>query len=307
MEQALEWFLRLKDHHDESDRQAFELWQNEDPQHAQAYRRVADMWSSPEFTEAVLQQENRPVAPVGWRSSPRSVRYAAIAASVLLILGWINAEAIRIAVQSDHRTGTGQRERVVLSDGSTALLNSGSAVDVRFTPTLRHVELLKGETYVEVTKDPKREFELVGGTVTAWVVGTAFSMRRESGDSIVTVRSGEVAVRGSRGEQRELRLHAGDQVRVTEHGVGSVQHVRSDEAFAWVEGRMRFHDQPLGDVVAELERHHHGVILIMNSTLKTAHVSGNYRLDDPLAVVISLADAIHARVTRISDYLIILQ
>lgn len=307
MEQALDWFLRLKEAGvGEPDRRAFDAWRAADPSHAGAYRAVVAMWESPEFTASVVRHGQAACEVVDPRKIRPWKRYAAIAACALLAVGLMNLTAIRVAWQSDHRTGVGERERLSFSDGSTAVLNSGSAVALQFTPEARRVELLKGETYVDVSKDPRRTFELAGGEAVARVVGTGFSMRREFDASIVTVHHGEVAVRRSGEEQEEIHLHAGDLVRVTSRGMEPVRRVDPGDAFAWVEGRIRFHDQPLGDVLAELDRHHSGVILVTDPRLKAIRVSGNYRLDNPAAVVASLADATHARVVNISSYVIIL-
>lgn len=307
MDQALDWFMRLKESGaSASDRRAFDLWLAAGPDHARAYRSIAAMWESPEFTAAVSRQEYSAHDLTARRKARRRIHYGAIAACVLLAVGLMNVNAIRVAWKSDYRTGVGEREQVMLSDGSTAILNSGSAVALWFTSAARRMELLKGETYVEVSRDPQRAFELAGGEAVARVVGTGFSMRRESDASIVTVRHGEVAVRRSGKEGEEVRLHAGDVVRVTSHGLEPVRHVDPADAFAWIEGRIRFHDQPLGDVLAELDRHHAGLILVTDPKLKMIRVSGNYRLDNPVAVVASLAEAAHANVMRLSNYVIIL-
>jgi len=308
MEQALDWFMRMKGPGvAESDRRAFDAWRSADPSHAGAYRAVIVMWESPEFTEAVARDGQAASVVAEPRHNRLWKRYAAIAACVLLAVGLMNVTAVRIAWQSDHRTGIGEREQVSLSDGSTAVLNSDSAVALQFTPEMRRIELLKGEMYVDVSRDPQRTFELAGGEAVARVVGTGFSMRRESDASIVTVHYGEVAVRRSGEGREEIRLHAGDLVRVTARGLEPVRHVDPADAFAWVEGRIRFHDQPLGDVLAELDRHHAGVILVADPRLKAVRVSGNYRLDNPAAVVASLADATHAKIVNISNYVIILR
>jgi transmembrane sensor len=309
LEAALDWFLRLKRADiTESERQAFADWQAADATHANAYRTIVAMWGSPEFTAAVARQDRKhPVAGVA-HPAPRSVKLGgAIAACVLLAVGVMTLPEIRIALKSDHRTGTGQRERVSLSDGSTALLNSGSAMAVRFSGAVREVELLRGETYVEVTKDAQRPFELLGGAAVARVLGTAFSLRLESDGTVVTVRHGEVAVHRSGRTDSEIHLHAGDQVLVTAEEIESLRRVDEAEAFAWTGGRLQFHNRPLGDVLAELDRYHAGLIFVANPQLKTVNVSGNYRLDDPGAAVASLADATNATLTRLSDYLLILR
>ncbi|BCA56560.1 iron dicitrate transporter FecR [Nitrospira sp. KM1] len=308
MDQALDWFLRLKQANvSTAERRSFEAWQKADARHADAYRSVVRMWDSPEFADAVMRHGQEEVASVPPKRDRNRLRSRAIiAVTVVMAIALMNVTAIRIALESDHKTGTGQREKFSLSDGSIATLNTGSAVNVQFSASTRRLELLKGETYVEVTRDPERAFELIGGQASARVLGTAFSMRRESQATIVTVKRGEVAVRHVDENSSAMLLQAGDQVRVTDNGLEPLRRVDPEEVFAWVEGRLRFHDRTLDEVVAELSRYHAGIIVIANSKLKTMRVSGNYRLDNPVAVMTSLADATHARLTRLSDYLLIL-
>lgn len=307
MNEALDWFARLRGANVTAEEQrAFVIWHAADPKHEESYRKLVAMWGSEEFTAAVrLQRQERP-ALHSPKTSRRTRTYAA-AACLLLAIGAMNVTALRIAFEADYRTATGERERVSLTDGSAAILNSGSAMVVGFTTTERRLTLLKGEAYVEVTKDPQRAFELIGGQAVARVLGTAFSLQIDEGQTVVTVRRGEVAVRQAGHRGPEVRLHAGEQVRVASGAVSDPRRLDVDAALAWTDGRIRFHDRPLGDVLSELDRYHAGLILVMNPQLNAVKVNGNYRLDDPVAIVASLAEVTKAKLTRISDYLLILR
>ena len=80
-----------------------------------------------------------------------------------------------------------------------------------------------------------------------------------------------------------------------------------NDAFAWLEGRIRFRDRRLGDVLDELRRYHRGIIIVADGRIAEIRVSGNYRLDDPALVVASLAEAVGATLTRLSDHVLILR
>ncbi|HEY8370146.1 MAG TPA: FecR domain-containing protein, partial [Thermodesulfobacteriota bacterium] len=162
-----------------------------------------------------------------------------------------------------------------------------------------------GEAYFEVAADPRRPFEVVSGPATIRVAGTAFSAHRDGGRVRVAVRRGEVAVRHE-GVGPEVLLRAGEALEVTAAGPSRRQAVDPDEAFDWLDGRIRFRRRPLGEVLDELRRHLRGWIVVADGRLAAVEVSGSYRLDDPAAVVASLADVAGARLLRLSDHLLVL-
>jgi transmembrane sensor len=83
--------------------------------------------------------------------------------------------------------------------------------------------------------------------------------------------------------------------------------VDTDMALAWHDGRLIFRDQPLGHVLHDLARYHRGWIIVANDRLKDLNVSGNYRLDDPVRIVESLAAATGAEMIRLTDDFIVLR
>lgn len=123
-----------------------------------------------------------------------------------------------------------------LEDGSVLDLNRGAEVRVVFTPELRRVELLRGQTHFQVAKNPSRPFLVVAGDVAVRAVGTGFAVElgREAVDVIVT--EGEIAVtRAPSGAavpaapSTEVAAHA---VRLVSGQQISVPHAQSDAAAA---------------------------------------------------------------------------
>ncbi len=78
-----------------------------------------------------------------------------------------------------------------------------------------------------------------------------------------------------------------------------------ENARAWTRGRLIFEDEPLGEVVAELNRYHKGLIRITDSRLNGLRVSGVFALNDPIGVVDTLGafrSASTAHASRIISY-----
>jgi len=60
-----------------------------------------------------------------------------------------------------------------------------------------------------------------------------------------------------------------------------------------------FENRPMSEVLAELRRYYPGWIVNTNDQLASVAVTGNYRLDQPLDVVRSLA---HITSAKLSEY-----
>ena len=74
----------------------------------------------------------------------------------------------------------------------------------------------------------------------------------------------------------------------------------------WRRGRLIFADTPLGEVVATLARHHRGYVAFLDPALKARRVTGVFLADDPLAAFDELKSALGVRLTRLSNYLILI-
>ena len=323
-DQALRWFLELQATADPETRQAFEAWRLRDRRHAAAFAKVSGLWNSAEFGEAVARQEwahglrggegdAGPSPLQAGQRQPRTVlgglsrrQVGAIAAILIVAIALAHVAGLSTYLQADYVTATGDRRQIALPDGSKMQLNSSSAVALDFSKARRIVRLLEGEAFFEVARDPDRPFRVSGQYADVEVTGTAFSVRATAEGDEVTLRHGHVSVL-PKSSHATVALASQQAVSVDASGPKAVHSVDVNDALAWLEGRIRFHDRPLGRVIDELRRHHRGVIIIANDRIKDIRVSGNYRLDDPALVVASLAEAVGARLTRVSDFVLVLR
>jgi transmembrane sensor len=325
-DEALRWFVELRAAEGDRDvRRAFDAWLARDRRHAAAFAEVARLWNSPEFGRALAGHE-RATVPDGGRGEPaapaarrphrpnsgfksrswvRSI--VAVAAILLLAAATAHYSGLLLYLQADYVTATGQQRRVSLPDGSTVLLNSGSAIALDFGGGRRVVQLIAGEAFFEVARNPNRPFQVVGPVANIEVTGTAFSVRAMGERDNVTLQHGSVVVRPRKGQLGGVKLAPRHAVAVGASGAGDASVIDPNDAFAWLEGRIRFRDRPLGDVLDELRRYHRGIIIVANGRIGELRVSGNYRLDDPALVVASLAEAVGATLTRLSDHVLILR
>lgn len=321
-DEALRWLLELQASDGEPTvRRAFDAWLAQDPRHAAAFAQVTDLWNSAEFGKAVMPRERayarhdgrsdiasltaqRPETPAS-RSWGRPI--AAIAAVLILAVAAAHFSGLFIYLRADYVTATGQQRRIALPDGSTMLLNSGSAVALDFGAERRTVRLIDGEAFFDVARNPDRPFHVTGRYADVEVTGTAFSVRAAGEKDNVTLQHGSLSVQPISGSAKAVRLVPHRSVAVSAIGTSAIDVVDPTDAFAWLEGRIRFRDRLLGSVLDELRRYHRGIIIVTDSRINNIRVSGNYRVDDPALVVASLAEAVGARLTRLSDHILILR
>uniref|UniRef100_UPI0018DCB7AB FecR domain-containing protein n=1 Tax=Variovorax sp. E3 TaxID=1914993 RepID=UPI0018DCB7AB len=210
------------------------------------------------------------------------------------------------ALGADHRTGVGERRDVVLSDGTRLMLNTRSAVDVRFDASARTLRLLGGEIMVTTGKDPaRRPFIVLGRDGRMVPVGTRFVVRAFDDDtggaraSELTVLEGEVDL--SAGEQSQVtRVPAGSRVRFGRASIGEL-HRADERAAAWTDGTLVVERMRLADFLGELGRYRGGV-LRCDPEVGGLLVSGAFPLADTDAVLAMLEETLPVRLRSMSRY-----
>lgn len=307
---AAEWFVRLRHQPvSDGDRAAFEAWRDAEPAHAEAYREMERLWAGLDQIEPPAEDRGRSdharaaiahQAPLGRR---RALRRFAIAASVTA-LACVGAYGLAPpGLFADHRTGFGEQRQIVLEDGSTAHLNTASALAVEFTTGSRRVVLQTGEAYFEVATDSTRPFIVEAGNGRIEALGTAFSVRLADGAVEVIVTESRVAVAVPGKEPK--RLAAGQGLRFTGSGLGDIADVDTATALAWRRGRMVFDNRPLGEVLAELARYRQGRILVLDSAVESLPVTGSFSIADTDATLDTIERILPVRLRRFGELLVL--
>lgn len=284
MEQALDWLIALDSPTDEQTRQ-FQAWLAADPRHGEAFSRAQAIWNGPQVLESARQLEAKPQV-TAW--SRLRAHWKPLATAAVLLLGLFNFSDLPLHLQADHLTVVGERQRLQLEDGSKVLLNTDSAFSSTFNERRHVARLYKGEAFFEVQASANLPLEIDAGPVTASVSDTTFAMRYLDGVTQVQVQRGDVDLRATRNDSH-VRLSAGESIRIGPNGFDRPARLDAATELAWVQGRLIFENQPLSQVLAELRRYYPGWIINNNPQLASVAVTGNYRLDQPLDAVRSLA------------------
>ncbi|CRM77550.1 putative regulatory protein [Pseudomonas sp. FH4] len=293
MDQALDWLIVLQC--PQPGQQAeFQAWLAADPSHAQAFAKAQAAWGGAPVHSAAVAL-NAPRKPSAWRRI--KPHWKPLATAAVLLLGLFSFSNLPVRLQADHLTVVGERQRLQLDDGSKVLLNTNSAFSSTIDEHQRIARLYQGEAFFEVAASRGLPLQIDAGPVRASVSDTAFAVRYLNGEAQVQVQRGDVDLSTTFGNNR-VRLSAGESIRVGPKGFGQPAKLDATKELAWVQGRLIFENCPMSEVLAELRRYYPGWIVNTNEQLASVAVTGNYRLDQPLDVVRSLAHITSAKLSE---------
>ena len=305
LDEAAEWYIRRDGEALSAAEYAdFERWIS-DPANRAAYAEIDATWRD----VAALP---RPAVVSAYTSSRRSlwrgVRQQALAAvaAIVVIFGVGYGFDLPMRFKADADTETGETRTVTLSDGSSVVLNTASAIAIDYSAGARRIRLLRGEALFTVAKDASRPFLVDADTGEARALGTAFAVRREYEGVSVTVLESRVGVSYLAGQPPMVELSPGETVSYSKAGVGAVRSVDANAETAWRRGKLIFVDKPLGDVIAELNRYHSGRIQITDSSISSHPVSGVFDTRNPIGVLDAIEGTLGLHSTPLTNLLILL-
>lgn len=300
-DQAVKWLVELQAGAiNESVRQAWKRWREEDPEHERAWQHI----------ESVNQRLKGlgPLSVAVLGDMKRNGRRRSLKLLVLIAAGgaagWAAKDAGFVREwAADHSTRVGERLTVELADGGSVVLNTDSALDVQFDGARRVLRLIRGEIMVTTAADKMpvpRPFlvETRHGSVRA--IGTRFAVRLNDDGSAISVFEGAVDLRPIDRSQSTLILAAGQQAVLTRNGVRGPS-VLDESAGAWTRGMIVALNMPLGQFLAELSRHRSG-LLGCAPEIAQLRVSGTYPLDDTDRILAAIERVLPVKVQRFTRY-----
>lgn len=322
--EAIDWVVRLQSGDATAvERAAFAAWRGRSAAHEAAARDAEALWhdfgrtptaraharenaSDETAGSRVRNPGNAAVGAAGatgYRRS-RNMWHAAFAGGIAacLIVAVLGSGMLGpiSGIFADHATLPGERREVRLPDGSTATLNTASAISVSYAPGgERRIELHDGEALFDVGPDAARPFVVATDSGEVRVLGTVFAVRNEGQGTRVTVLEGRVRMSGASESDAGTQLEAGQQASVSASGVGPTVDVDAGKETAWARGRLIFNQRPLSEVVAELDRYRAGRVVIADGDLEQLLVTGVFDLNEPDAALDTLERTIGATVVRL--------
>lgn len=196
-------------------------------------------------------------------------RYLQVAAVILVAFGIVlfkyrHAATKKASVISYTLISVpkGEKKNLLLADGSTVFLNSGSAIRIPSNYNVNSREVsLSGEAYFEVKHNAAKPFTIHSGKLLITDLGTAFDVKAypEDKEIHVAVESGKVQV-GKNKPNGQFELYAAaitrnQQLVYNEQGNShAISQVKTSDVIAWQQNKLSFDNASFEEIVPLIER-----------------------------------------------------
>ena len=295
--EAVQWWLDLRAKESAPSLHAqWSQWLAADPAHRLAWQRI-------DAVNQQLQPVSSPfasaLAHAGLNGAAACTRCRAAKGLAAIVFGggalWtIERHTPWREMTADLHTGVGKRLATTLADGSQAVLNTASALNLRFGAHARRLQLLAGEVLVTTAHDsslPARPFLVETRHGQAHALGTQFTVRQYGHATRVAVFEGAVEIRPCHATGNPTLLRAGQQAVFTASGVEPPTPADQQTGTAWTQGTLIALSMPLGEFVQELGRYSDKA-LSCDPAVAGLRISGSYPTGNVDAALRSVAQAL---------------
>jgi len=287
---AAGWAVRLEEHGEEPGvAEAARAWLEGDPMREGALARA----------QAALSLLNRGRALAGQlRVAPRRNRRLMIGGGIGVALAASLAISVVLPDGRPIHTDLGEIRMVPLSDGSTATVNTDSALRVSIRDRTRRVRLEKGEAWFKVAHDRARPFIVEAGEVRVRAVGTAFSVRVRDGGADVLVTEGVVETWIAGRSDRTIRIASGSKAHVSPEQPAQAVAAQAeiDRDLAWRNGEIALDGRTLAAAAEQFNRYNRRKLVVEDPQLAGERLVGRFATDDPIEFASAAATTLGARV-----------
>jgi transmembrane sensor len=313
------------------DQAELDRWLEQSTAHRIAFLRVCEAWRRFGELEALAADRTQGTIPARgtwvWRTEepkgpafkvrrslaapPRAFLHrissqAAGAAAALTLVAAVGLSVWYLAHRgTSYQTEIGQTRSVALEDGSHVTLDTGSRIDVAVGATERHVDLIQGDAYFEVAKDPKKPFVVSLNRARVVAVGTQFYIARGDNAAIILVTEGKIRLERPTESPREIS--AGFQARLdtTELRISRPTDREVEEMLEWRNGYLLFRDTALAEAVAKFNRYASKKMLIEDPSIGGIRIGGHFRLNDVQGFLWLLKSAFPINVDERGDRIVL--
>lgn len=292
LEEAIDWMAcQRSGHFDAQQQRSFEHWLAADRQHQEAWQqlqlRLQTTFAGVDGLSGRMLVKDRPMRRRAFLNGALGLTGLAAGSYCLTRPGWQLA-----GLRSDVSTGTAQRERIVLPDGSSLLLNAQSAVKLSFEGRKRDVELLDGSVIADVRASEREALRLRSPQgVTSMAEGRCMMMLFADETHVWALHKG-LWVTHKNGSG--LALEQGQGIRLTNSSIGRIG-ASASSASAWSQGMLEAHNQTLATVVDALRPYHRGVLTLSPEAARLK-ISGVFSLDQSEQALAAMADILPLRI-----------
>ena len=254
----------------ETEIKAFNNWLESSEDNQKLYTHIKILWDSLpdtnkriEFDESdakgkiiskIRQQHKKTVLPKArfWIPAAASVLLLLSILYIILKPGEIGPDPIY------YHTSQNEVLDIVLPDGSKVWLNTNSSLELSnsFDKQQRKVKL-RGEAYLEISRNEEKAFKVLTGRTTTKVLGTSFYLKSYDKEKVLLiVTNGKVKFYKNFQPQKGIVFSAGDKGEYLAISNEILKEKNSDINYlSWKTGILTFSDTPLSEVCTILTNH----------------------------------------------------
>jgi transmembrane sensor len=317
--EAQAWLLHLTSGQaTPADAEAFRVWLSRSEEHERAFVEARLLWDGLGAAAKSMRQSEahgtrrRPIrlAHGGPRMNRRAFLGGLLAASAAAVcflsldppghlwpaLGELTA---------DYRTTTGEQREVDVAPGVTVQMNTQTTINMRQTAS-GHVamELVSGEAQILTDARLVHPFTVFAGAGSVRVAASSQCNVRCTGPQVqVICLGGETSLECG---DEHVALQVAHEVHYDARGVGEAVAVDPQNAVAWRQRVLVFDNQPLAEVVDEINRYRPGKIVLMDKQLAARKVHARFMLNQLTDVAALIHDAYGAHVTSLPGGIVLL-
>jgi len=270
----------------------FQSFEQDMPLSLSAEEREAAKQEIWEKIEPAIVVEKKPkVIPLFIKVAASAAIVAGIILSVFLLKNR-QPESTALAYTT-VTTKNGEKKSITIQDGTRLTLNAGTTLHVYddFSAT-RKVDLVDGEVFFEVQKDPQRPFVINSNGLTISVLGTSFNVSgyKELDKISVGVVTGKVKVAK---DTATLGILVKEQELIYNKDLQTYKTIATDESLlAWKEGRLVLNDVSFNEM-SLLMKKNFGVDILtedpdIRSTKYTTQLFASMTAQEALEVLASI-------------------
>ncbi|MCH7336375.1 FecR domain-containing protein [Acinetobacter sp. NIPH 2699] len=323
VEEAAQWIVQLSSDDDDTRHNAelqFNQWKKNSPQHQQiatdiercigSIQKLSHSNPHKKIAKSALK------AGLGSGKVYKNIRAGSAFAIVFMALGggvlFLSDTSVHY-ISADIRSDSAQWTAQTLPDGSHIILRGKSAVNIDFKANQRIVELVQGQVYVDVAKDPNRSFIVKTSHGQIQALGTAFSVAYTPSATELKMLHSKVKVQAThlktnhQNRASQAIVDAGQAMRIDQNGLERLSTLNIyNEQQKWTKHQLMVENLPLNQVLKELDQNYKGKIIFNDSALRDIQVNAVLPLDQTQDALKLLASAFpKLKIYQITPYLVI--
>lgn len=283
----------------------FAGWVSASLEHRLAFLRLYSAWWRASRLVVLAPSRVTPLPVKRWWPK------VSVAAAACLLIGLITMLVHYGPLQGwqVHETRVGQRQTVMLPDGSRVELNTDARIASRVTGDIRSVVIERGEAYFDVARHASRPFVVEAGDSRVVVLGTQFNVRRRDSDVKILVAEGKVRIESRRGNSGMQPIVATRGFMAVARADGVIVEHRSDLELAaelgWRRGMLIFEQRDLASIAAEFNRYNRIQLVPADTDTATTLIGGSFKVNNVEPFVQLLESDFGFRAERHGDTVLI--